>query len=320
MTARITLEWDRAGRAEWEEMTAAAPRSNLLQSWAYGEAKAAAGGWRVRRGVFRRGASALALVQALEKSWPGLGGVVRINRGPVLLEEPPGEDVRRVVLVALRRAFPLYRRRLVLIAPEVPAVEAAVLCDLGFRRRGAGAGWRSAWIDLGPDEGVLRAGLKGKWRNMLVAAERAGLEIAIGHERPALDRLLARHGSAMAERGFAGPAPALIERLFEAADGALVVLTALGGGTPVAAVLIARHGRAATYLVGWSGPEGRRLRAHNLLLFRALCEMRAQGCTGFDLGGIDERAAPGVALFKRGLGGIEYELAGEYWFLGGGGR
>jgi lipid II:glycine glycyltransferase (peptidoglycan interpeptide bridge formation enzyme) len=93
----------------------------------------------------------------------------------------------------------------------------------------------------------------------------------------------------------------------------MLVLRALHDGELVAGICVVRHGSAATYLIGWNGDRGRTLRANNFLLWRAVVELQSLGVRSFDLGGIDEDRAPGIAAFKSGLNGRRYELVGEYW-------
>jgi lipid II:glycine glycyltransferase (peptidoglycan interpeptide bridge formation enzyme) len=76
---------------------------------------------------------------------------------------------------------------------------------------------------------------------------------------------------------------------------------------------VARHGLAATYLIGWSGQQGRAANAANLLLWRAVLGEKTRGARFFDLGGIDSRKTLGVASFKSGIRGEPYEQSGEYW-------
>ena len=85
-----------------------------------------------------------------------------------------------------------------------------------------------------------------------------------------------------------------------------------GGHDSVAGILLARHGDAATYLIGWNGDDGRRLKANNRLLWQAVVELPRLGVRWLDLGGIDERLTPGIAAFKRGMNGEEYRLAGDF--------
>lgn len=73
-----------------------------------------------------------------------------------------------------------------------------------------------------------------------------------------------------------------------------------------------RHGKAATYYVGWMNPEGRAKHTHNLLLWQAVILLKQQGVEWLDLGGVDGLSMPGVSRFKLGLGGDLFTLAGTY--------
>ena len=307
---RIAIEWI-SDRDAWDAVIGGAGRSNLLQSWAWGAAKAEVEGWRPRRAVLAAGSMAAAAVQVLEKRIGPLA-LARINRGPLWLAEDLSAEVKSACLAALRRRWRWDRGGVLLIAPELAEAERPLALAQGWRPRAAPV-WGSAWIDLAADEAALRKRLNGKWRNMLVNPEKAGLEVGVLDGAAGLDWLLPRYQAMMVEKGFAGIAPTLLSALANhsaAAD--LLLLTARAGDDDASAVLICRHGAAATYLIGWNSDAGRRTRANHLLLWRAMLELKHRGCRWFDLGGIDETLTPGVATFKRGLGGEEYRLAGEF--------
>lgn len=308
MTA--TLDWI-DDRDTYEAMLFDAPRSTLLQCWAWGEAKAEAEGWRPRRAVVAAGSSAVAVAQVLEKR---LGPVRlgRLNRGPVWLRDDLPDEAKAAAMAALRRPWRWFTAGALLAAPALPDGQAALLAAQGWRPRKASP-WRSAWVDLAPDERELRAGLKGKWRNMLVNAEKAGLAVEVMAGECGVDWLMPRYRAMMAEKGFAGVSPEMARALARHGDAdQMLTLVARAGGEDASAVLVARHGSAATYLVGWNGEAGLRLRGNHLLLWRAMVELKAHGCRRLDLGGIDEVLTPGVAAFKRGLKGEEYAEVGEW--------
>lgn len=306
----VTLDWIDS-RNSWEALIAGAGRSNLLQSWAWGAAKAEIEGWRPRRAVLAHGTVAVAAVQVLEKSL-GPCRLARVNRGPLWLAEDLTAEAKAATLAALTRNWRWYRGAALLIAPEIAEGRTV---PTGWRHRAAPA-WGSAWIDLSAEEATLRKGLNGKWRNMLVNAEKAGLEIEVVADAAGLDWLLPRYRAMMAEKGFSGIAPGLLAALARHAEpGDLLLLKARAGDEDASAVLVCRHGLAATYLIGWNSDAGRRTRANHLLLWRALLALKDRGCRWFDLGGIDAALTPGVAAFKRGLGGAEYRLAGEFLSL-----
>jgi lipid II:glycine glycyltransferase (peptidoglycan interpeptide bridge formation enzyme) len=158
-----------------------------------------------------------------------------------------------------------------------------------------------------------RARLAGKWRNALAQAERRPLEIRAGSAEE-IRWLLDRNEAHRREVGYRGPSRAFLGRLARHAteNGELLALLAREGGTPLAGILIVRHGASATYEVGYVSPRGRELRAKHLLLWRALGLLRDQGVRWLDLGGVATDRAPGIARFKLGLGGDVATLAGTF--------
>jgi hypothetical protein len=307
----LDIQWEVERREDWERVFAAAPRSNLLQGWAYGQAKAKIEHVTVRRAFVRQNGEIIGLMQVLDR---GLGPlrVTRLNRGPLWLSTVDPATVA-TALRALRADARWWRGRLLLAAPELPSDMAAAVEALGYRKRGIEP-WRSAWIDLSRGEETLRRALHGKWRNMLNAGERAGIEIEASAGDVAFFWLLKRYAELMIDRQFTGiPVPLLGQlrnEVLRPED--LTVYRAKGDEGWLAGALIARHGTSATYLVGWSGNEGRRRHAANVLLFHVMRSLAQSGCRWFDLGGIDAVHTSGIARFKRGLGGDEYVLAGEY--------
>ncbi|MBC7952365.1 MAG: GNAT family N-acetyltransferase [Rhodospirillaceae bacterium] len=305
---RVEIAWDRLDRAGWEKLFADAGRSALLQSWAYGEAKAELEGWHPRRAIISLDGHPVALAQVLEKRLGGVVRVGRLNRGPVWLRAVSDDEVR-LVLAALRAKWRCWRLGALFLAPELPLGRAALMA--GFRPRKAPL-WCSAWLDLSVDGASLRKRLDGKWRNMLAGAEKAGLAVEVSIHGPALDWLMERYRALMADKSFTGTPPAMIDALARHAPDDVLVLRALAEGEAVAGILLVRHGASATYLVGWNGDAGRRLKANNFLLWQAVETLQRQGCRWFDLGGIDDVLTPGIAAFKRGMKGEEYTLAGEF--------
>jgi hypothetical protein len=309
----LLVEWNLLDRPAWEALFAQAGRSTLVQSWAWGEAKRAVDGWRPHRAVVTWAGQPVALAQVLEKRVGGLIRVGRLNRGPVWLRDDLSANDRLVVIEALRWRWRWYKLAALSLAPELPEGTAVP----GFRPRGADH-WCSAWLDLTQPPETLRKRLDGKWRNMLNASEKAGLLVEAS---PAyLPWLLDRYQELLRDKGFGATPPALVAALaghaFRPDD--MLVLRAQtaaesgAGHDSVAGILLARHGDAATYLIGWNGDDGRRLKANNRLLWQAVVELPRLGVRWLDLGGIDERLTPGIAAFKRGMNGEEYRLAGEF--------
>lgn len=312
--ASLGLEWDGATPMVWSDLLAKAGRTNLLQSWAYGAAKSKGTSWQVRRAIWRRDGEPIAIAQFLERRIGGLITVMRLNRGPETLNSVSDADI-----LAIWREIASWgcwwRGRILSVAPDRLLSGAALteLARLGFYQRTPVA-WESIWVDIRPELDALRRQLDRKWRNMLVASEKAGLTLEVGGQH-LFDWMMVRYSELVADKGFAG-VPAEFFRAWRSQlerPEDLLVLRALHDGQPVAGICLARHGISATYLIGWNGLAGRTLKANQYLLWQALCYLKSDQVQFLDLGGMNEEETPGITAFKVGLNGQRYELVGEYW-------
>jgi hypothetical protein len=307
--------WGNISEDEWTRLSAQAMQSNLLQSWDYGEAKSAESGWRVARCVFYRFDEPIAFLQLLQKRVAGFILVSRLNRGPVLLRTSVHFD-EFLIWKKLASLGNLWGCKLLSASPELrlSGQNLHYMARLGFKQFLPRA-WESIWLDLTPDLKVLRQRLDAKWRNALTSSEKAGLTLHISDDGSSYDWMMTRYQELMKTRSFQGVPVSLLVALQKRLPPSSkpVVLRALHGGEVVAAVCLAHHGSAATYLLGWNGALGRNIKANQYLLWQAILHLKASGVMGFDLGGINAEDTFGITAFKLGLGGERYELVGEYW-------
>ncbi len=314
-TKSYYLDWFSGNEQQWDRLLCKSGESNVLQSFVYGEAKRVVEGWTVRRGTIFHGTKIIAIFQALVKS-KGLIKVVRINRGPIFIDRNLGFEGKKRVYCTIKKYFSLLKVRLLLIAPNLEDTpeNRAILELTRFRYRNS-EGWSSIWLNLSQSVDELRKNLKGKWRNMLNVANRKDLSIEIGSDSILFEWMMDRYRETMKEKKFQGPDIALLSELKNQLSNKenLLIFRALDSKkSPVASILIIRHGAASTYLIGWNGIEGRRLKANNFLLWNCMLELKKLGCLWFDLGGIDETKTPDITRFKRGMNGHEYRLVGEF--------
>jgi hypothetical protein len=308
----VTLDWQ-PKQGEWERLMLAIPRSTLEQSWSYGAAAAVAQGHTIERVLVRREREAIGLVQVLRRPMLGLLQICEILRGPLWLPSAT-ESERHDGRAAIKAAFRLRQRRLLLWMPELTDTPESHRQMRALGARPMITGYSSVWLDLRRPLETVEAGLDQKWRNALRGAERSKLKVQVTRAGRALDWLLERHDAFRRHRGFRAPSPALI-RGFAAASARksdVTIVTAALGSDRVAGALFLTHGNTATYYVGWSGPQGRDVDAQTLLLWRGIETLKEDGVEALDLGGIDTRRAPGVARFKLGLGGEVFTLAGTW--------
>ncbi|MHC8508253.1 MAG: GNAT family N-acetyltransferase [Rhodospirillales bacterium] len=318
------------GAAEWAETCAQFPDYSVTQSWAAGEARRAADPrWRPERLVFMRSGAAAGCVQVMLRRAPfGLGRLAWIARGPVFDVESDaalGFPLWRVMAAALRTRYARGFGGCLRIAP--PVLENTSPPELPGFRVTAQAGWASAAVDLAPPVDDLRAGLKGKWRNALSKAERAGVDVRAAHgaAAPAAVNAFAEgHDAFMAGLGAqAGGSVtgAWITALAGAARNDVCVFEARlsgaapgspPGSPPAGRVMTVRTGARVEYLAGHTEPAGRDAGAGQMLLWAALTAAKDAGARTFDLGGMDPFKTPkGVFGYKDGMQGAPYRLMNE---------
>ncbi len=148
---------------------------------------------------------------------------------------------------------------------------------------------------LWPD---LTAGLAGKWRNRLTAAQRAGVAVTPGSDAT-LDRLIAEEAVQRRTRGYRSLPPAFTHAL---PPECLRLWEWRHDGEVAAAMALVRHGRSATYHLGWASDLARDRGVHAVMLMAAATALQAEGVDWLDLGSVDTDRAPGLALFKLGTG------------------
>ena len=169
-----------------------------------------------------------------------------------------------------------------------------------------------ALIDLA-DEGAMRARLHQKWRNQLNKADRAPITII---DQP-LDAtrhkwFLEAEAVQQKSRKYRSYPASFLLAYAKANPGEARLYTALENGEPVAAMLILKHGRAATYQAGVTTEVGRQFCAHNGLLWKVMSDLGRRGFNMLDLGRADLN--PGLRRFKLGSGARPQQLGGTLLF------
>lgn len=323
MPSMIDVEIVTPSATEWMERVAGLGPANLLQTWEYGEAKAKTSAWSVERGCVRDGNTIIGAFQALTRPLPaGLpGGLVWINRGPLLMPAMPTARVVEV-MTAIRRHYVDERRRYLRIAPAIPDTAWADRETQAAAFETAGSdGWASDVVDLTQSSEQLRGRLRSNWRNHLNQAERSGIEVRSGTDSESFALFLDHHLRMIADKGIVTSVTSeLLAALQELLppERKMQPFLAYDGDRLQAWALIVRYGASAEYLAGGAAETGRKRNAGQLALWRAMGAMKEAGVRRFDLGGMDQRTTPsGIYLFKTGVGGQAYRLAPEIEAVGG---
>ena len=323
-----TLTMKKIDRETWDRLWPSARCTNLLQSWEYGDAKTTGNNWQAARYVVEdEFGNPKAVAQVLFLALPVIGGIARINRGPILLDGVL-DDFQSVEVELQVFDLILYEARLrkwwcLFVAPELKAEDSWRwrLRSMGFRFRNK-APWASSRLSLVPSEDALLANLNGKWRNLLRKAQKSNLLVRKSkNDTPELEMLVKRYFEMQQEKKFSGVSELLLRQLCKQQgphwrfDYYLTYDPSSSSEEYVGVLVSIIHGNSATYFIGSTNATGRKLNANYMMLWQAILDAKAYGCRWFDLGGLNEHTPPGVAHFKRGLNGDSYTLVGESVFF-----
>lgn len=306
------VEWPETASAEaWDTALVALPDHTIFQAHAWGEYKRRRG-WSVRRGQVAIDGRPGGMAQCLVRE-------IRIARVAIVWVPggPAGGAASRIHLgAALRRR---YRGWLLCLRANFMAER-----QPGDDGRLVEAGWAPARVrvghpvtfhlDLRTDLEARRAALHGNWRHNLRRGERRDILVK---PWPATDPLEAVHAIYREMSGLKGVAPTMSLGDLEALRGELGPSFTLAAaldrdGTVVAVRGFAGVGARAHDMIAAVSRVGRALYATYPLTWRLLELARSQGAGLYDLGGADLVGAPGVYNFKKGLGGREVEMIGEW--------
>ena len=231
----------------------------------------------------------------------------------MLINGEDDSETKYNVYKILRKTWRLWKGRILLIAPElidIPGnVETLVLANYWRRKINP---YKSIWLDLSPPVDKLRSNLKASWRRNLLKSEKKNMSIEVTNNERDFKWIMKKYNYLMKQNNFTGSKEKLITEFYLSNMDNCFIFKVSISNEPLAGVLMVKDGFAYTYWVGWNGDKGRDLRANHFLFWNVILEMKKLGCLVFDLGGIDEEDTPGITQFKRGLGGEEYTLVGEW--------
>ncbi len=327
--------------AAWNALLAGLPHPHFLQTWEWGQVKAA-WGWQPHPFIWRdeRG-QVVAAALVLQRKLPvgGLGarmGLFYIPKGPNLSWQ--NEALCARVLDDLQRYARQRGALLLKMDPDVPlgwgvpgdpaaaddAAGLAVRADLVRR------GWvfsaeqiqfrNTVLVDLRGSEEEILARMKQKTRYNIRLAARRGVSV-----RRALPSdwalLYDMYAQTAARDGFIIRPRAYYEtvwRLFWQAEAPHAeALLAEAEGEPLAALWVFTFAGRAYYVYGMSYPRQRHKMPAYLLQWEAMRWAKAQGCTVYDMWGAPDEFAEtdrmwGVWRFKRGFGGRVLRTLGAW--------
>ena len=315
----ITMTLGGEGERSWGKLVAKVENCPLEQTWSYGMAIGAGSIYQPVRCTFHRQDAdekqdPIALAQVIALRLPGgAARLVKLVRGPVFLQGEVSETEHLAVYKLIAERWPMRRLNWLFWTPELADTDESfqLLRSLGYRR--TVTGYSTSWVDLNPEMDDIRKSLSQNWRNQLVRAEKEKLKIRSSHGGPALEWLIEKHDAYRKQRRLRAPSGSFAAAMAVLAERPqdVIVLRAERGSDPLAGVMLLKHGVSATYHIAWTGEDGRKAHAHNLLLWEGLKQLKTAGVASLDLGGLDA-SMEGVSRFKLGIGGSFKSLVGTW--------
>ena len=305
----MKVNWGTQDMVAWDQAHAAAA-APLQQDWAYGSTLVSLGA-RVLRARVEADGVQVAQAQFIVRQFAKYLSLAICTRGPLWLQDLSATD-KAAAYALMRQTLPLRGLRFMMVTPNEP-LDAHI--GLSYVRR-VMSGYSTVMLDIDKPMDALRAQLDKRWRHRLGGAEKSELNVQRMGTNPGQYRwLLDAEMQQRVDRGLEGLPLVWFERYAESRKQPsrnLLSLRADVGRDRVAGMMFLIHGEAATYQVGWTSDAGRDLHAHNLMLWRAIEELRERGVRSLDLGGVNTQRSAGIARFKMATGGVVKQLAGSY--------
>ena len=311
--------------SNWKIFFKKCQKTNILQSWEYGVAKERCSRWKaVRFLILNDKKETVGLIQALVISVPFLGGIVRVNRGPILLDNNSISESNVEVFDMISAVLKEFQRNhwwIVQIAPNVNKTDFGVLRlkDFGLTKLKLPS-YASGLINLSVEESSLLSSLKKKWRYYLKQGQKISFKIDRSQGGSGqIELLLNKYKKLQEDKEFSGLSSSLISELARQSSEewgfSLFVANENDyqkDDDPLGMLVSVRHGDTATYLIGLTNNKGRSFQINYVLLWRAILHSKHAGCTWFDIGGLDSTTPEGIRHFKSGVNSEAYGLIGEW--------
>lgn len=306
---QICLKWSQISFEEWGDVFSKFEVTNIPQEWIYGSAKAATEGWGLKRAIIQIDGIPAGTIQILEKKIAGIVAAVRVNRGPMLLPQFANAENYLKVMELVRKKYvhPIP----VVYAPnlEMSAPNMHLISSYGWRCIDY-FGFPSAIVDLRLTEEELNKNLKPNWRKNLKKAKK---QVSIKYNNYNADNIMQLYEGFLKKKDIPGIPQHILKYLFALKKPPLEVLTAHNeDGEMIAYKVLYVHGDTATSFIAWNTDEGLEKNARTLLIYSSMLWLKKLGFRYYDLGGVDDITTEAVAKYKRGMGGADYRLLGEF--------
>ncbi len=318
-------------RELWDRFVNEHPQGHFLQSWGWGELKAASGWHPLRLALWDTASNEIvAAAQVLRRTAPHvslrLGHLAYIPKGPVL--DWSNEVLCDAFFTQLHRLLRLYGAIVLRIelGQEVGTDESTVtlkrLAQQKMHSTQAVQPLRTIILDITPDETTLLAQMKEKWRYNVRLAGRKGVTVRVAETIEDVQTWYTLLETTGERDQFGIHTLAYYIQVWRTftPDDMVRLFLAESNGQLLAGIFVSVFARQAIYLYGASSNEQRQLMPNYLLQWEAIRWAKSCGAHSYDFWGIPEteaedEAMAGVYRFKRGWGGRVVQFPGCYEYV-----
>ncbi|HET8844316.1 MAG TPA: peptidoglycan bridge formation glycyltransferase FemA/FemB family protein [Ktedonobacteraceae bacterium] len=308
MEARIITD-----RQQWNEFVSSSEYCNITQSYEWGELGPHLAASILRVGVLDDEGKLCAAMLIIVTRAP----IIRrpyfyAPRGPVI--DDPSSHAFSVLLDFVKAEARKQGAFMLKIEPGANDEDESwlmALQRLGFHANPYAVHIRNEWVlNIQPEEKVIQAGMKEKWRYNIRLAGRKGVTVRQGEGQADLDKFYKIYETTSERDQFFIHNKAFYEEIMRLynQDDRFALFLAEYEGQPIAGIIVLRYGRWSWYMYGASSNEHRNLMPNHLLQWNGMQWAKARDCWYYNFRGIPDvleegQELWGVYVFKRGFGG-----------------
>jgi lipid II:glycine glycyltransferase (peptidoglycan interpeptide bridge formation enzyme) len=295
----------------------------LPQTWEYGSAKAKVEFWSIKRYKINNDLNGtIAIVQLLYINIPFIGKIVRINRGPLLINNISSNEstISLNIIKFLCDEAKNNKWIMLQIAPLINFSDYFFknLLNSGFQNKDHCSADTSI-INIIPNQENLLMSFDGKWRNQLKKGLKSNIiVINTNSDKIYFEKMLLLYNKQQKINNFKGTSNKILKALFNSQTKSFKfnIFTAIVNNEIddeiIGFLATFQYSNFSEYIIGISTDNGKKLQVNSVLLWEALLYAKRSNCNYFDLGGLSDDTPSGIANFKRGLNGEPFKLIGEW--------
>tara|TARA_B110000908_G_C10202843_1_gene426177 strand:- start:394 stop:1338 length:945 start_codon:yes stop_codon:yes gene_type:complete len=302
-------------RDEWNSLFRLTKKMNISQDWDYGLFRELSSDILVKRYKIIHKNNEVAIFQLFQKKikYFKFLKLFYLNRGPLIIDQSVSYEL---VLNKISKFFSISRGQFFLINPFKSLNDnIKKILKKNFYFGFKSGIYETSYIDLLEDIEVLRSNLHSKWRNQLVKSEKNKIEISIYDNDQKLDFILSSYNEMINKKNFAGLSITELKTLFKIyikEKKFVSLIVSDENKNIIGFTILLTFSKSSLYFIGWANDKGRRFNVSNLLLWNSIVYLKEKKFNEFDLGGYDSKNLPGIASFKKRMGGLQVKYT-EKW-------